>query len=123
MHKQPILLPLRKSDCRKWKSKPSKSAVMQNQSKISETHLIYKYNAHTTYSFHLTEERSQEMQKQAVKTSGNAESNQNIRNTSNLQLHNLTNEEEIELLRQLQNPPGVRYCEKVNQKITPPPYD
>lgn len=85
--------------------------------------LLTNYNAQTTYSFAFTEERLQEMEKQAVKIRGSAESIQNIRNTFDIQIHNLTNEEEIELLRQLQNFPGVRYCEKVTQKIIPPPYD
>ena len=55
--------------------------------------LLTNYNAQTTYSFAFTEERLQEMEKQAVKISGSAESIQNIRNTFDIQIHNLTNEE------------------------------
>lgn len=86
--------------------------------------LLTDYDTQKEYSFAFTEERLQEMESQAMKITGHIQSIQNIRNTFDIQIHNIRNqEEEIKLLRKIQSFPGVRYCEKVNQKIIPPPYD
>lgn len=62
--------------------------------------LLTDYDTQKEYSFAFTEERLQEMESQAMKITGHIQSIQNIRNTFDIQIHNIRNqEEEIKLLR------------------------